>query len=72
MTVPATISRAIRRPFEWALSLVREPALLALWVLMGVALVHAIATLSERYPGWEYQTINYIMDTMNGYLPHMG
>jgi hypothetical protein len=43
MTVAKTLWGKVRLPFEWALALIREPALLALWVLVPVALAHACA-----------------------------
>jgi hypothetical protein len=43
MTVRAKMWGTLCRPFEWALSLIREPALLALWVLVPIAAAHACA-----------------------------
>ena len=43
MTVAKTLWGKICLPFEWFLTIIREPALLALWVLVPVALAHACA-----------------------------
>jgi len=43
MTVAKTLWGKARLPFEWVLALIREPALLALWVLVPIALAHACA-----------------------------
>lgn len=50
MTVAKTFWGTVRRPFEWALSLIREPALLALWVLVPIACAHAIAVVEPELP----------------------
>lgn len=43
MTVVKTLWGKVCLPFEWASALIREPALLALWVLVPIALAHACA-----------------------------
>lgn len=68
MTVQKTLWRKIRLPFEWALDLIREPALLALWVLVPIALAHACAVTELDYLkikkeiAWVVSTVQKIVD----------
>ena len=50
MTVVKTLWGKICLPFECALELIREPALLALWVLVPIALAHACAVSELDWP----------------------
>ena len=68
MTVPKTLWGKIRLPFEWAVATIREPALLALWVLVPVALAHAVAVSEidvhtiKKELVWVVATIQKVVD----------
>lgn len=68
MTVAKTLWGKICLPFEWLLATIREPALLALWVLVPVALAHAIAVSEIDYDfikkelDWVVATIQKVVD----------
>lgn len=41
------------RPLIWVSDLTKEPALLVIWVLVSVGLIHALAIAISLHPSWK-------------------